>query len=808
MVGDTPLSVAKRYNNFSVAEYLGRVVESDSFESCPSGVLPPRLSSTTSSEGVTPRADADGEVESSTLPVPFSGGRRRAHGISRPFVLEEASPASSPGAPRKRTTDELVEPKDLKPATVRKTTSAMLNKVPIHSTSFLSPPSTPRQGSTTSAGSGRPKIGALGFFVVSYKEAEEKAIRESLSVGMSVDEIATALVFPTYCWTELVQVTFMTYPRFTSKEVLLEAILGKATARTTKTILSILAHWILLYYEEDWNTLAARQSLLEKLSNLDSILSKTDLAFVSALFRAEGQWGSVPDEFTAAYLSTKFIHGAIRVPGTLLQAEASRKNHTKKKHRQSRKAGREKLSRADSLQGISCTDSTGRLMAAMSPRTMGQSGILMQTQEEAYGLQSPPSEGETWLQWDEVVVAEQLAMLHWDLLNTVRPRELLKWIDCKNKQEECPNMYDLTKHFNRLSLWVISEICVRVRLIERVAVLEKVIKIANLSLFLQDYFGCNALINGVCHPSISRMTNTIKGLSRDTKTRLKILKGAVSMDLNAAPYRNLLRTAPSPLVVNIGIHTKDLVFLNDGNANTREKGIINMGKFYRMWETVSEVQRGLYCAYSISPKFHIRTWLFSEAPTLGEEDVYVWSKRVEPRNVEALTAEFLQGEIEMTRENEELRKKLDDAEAHAAEVEARLAAVELELRKAHAKIAALEGGPGEGSIRVVAPEGTNEAKGPVVTQSILEKFAGKSSTGLVSLVLKDKDSTTDRLAIPAFGQKRSTSIMKLPRGLCDTVTHEVGMIVSATDDDFEDEDEENEGDDDSEADAHAEADVF
>jgi hypothetical protein len=111
-------------------------------------------------------------------------------------------------------------------------------------------------------------------------------------------------------------------------------------------------------------------------------------------------------------------------------------------------------------------------------------------------------------------------------LASIRPRDFIEWNSSKDKvltihvsvtyshfsfpqKTDCPALYSLTQHFNRLAYWVVSEIVIRVRKSERVSLLEKFINIASLSLHINNFFGAKALFTGIVHPAVSRMTSVL-----------------------------------------------------------------------------------------------------------------------------------------------------------------------------------------------------------------------------------------------------------------------------------------------------------
>lgn len=162
------------------------------------------------------------------------------------------------------------------------------------------------------------------------------------------------------------------------------------------------------------------------------------------------------------------------------------------------------------------------------------------------------------------------------------------------------------------------------------ALLEKFIKIASLSMYLNNIYAAKAIYTGISHPAISRMTRTFGSISRDSKLKFNKLHAIVSMDNNGVSYRTHFKNTSSPCVPYLGLHTKDLVFILDGNPNFLQRDgdqIVNFQKLYMIWETVSDVMHGLHSTYKIRPHPQMRKWFLLSAPVLHESQIFLWSKR-------------------------------------------------------------------------------------------------------------------------------------------------------------------------------------
>eukprot|EP00008_Paramoeba_atlantica_P006852 CAMPEP_0201484676 /NCGR_PEP_ID=MMETSP0151_2-20130828/8839_1 /ASSEMBLY_ACC=CAM_ASM_000257 /TAXON_ID=200890 /ORGANISM="Paramoeba atlantica, Strain 621/1 / CCAP 1560/9" /LENGTH=294 /DNA_ID=CAMNT_0047868451 /DNA_START=436 /DNA_END=1320 /DNA_ORIENTATION=+ len=137
---------------------------------------------------------------------------------------------------------------------------------------------------------------------------------------------------------------------------------------------------------------------------------------------------------------------------------------------------------------------------------------------------------------------------------------------------------------------------------------------------------------------------------------------------NGAEYRARLKKCQPPYIPFVGIHTKDLIYYRDGNPDELDRGI-NFIKFENMWKVCSIFFRGLDDDYSgsISPQF--QNWV-DELQALSEDQMFRWSNRVEPKNVETLIAEFISNEIQFQQEKGKLEQERDQARqiAHAIEI--------------------------------------------------------------------------------------------------------------------------------------------
>jgi len=373
----------------------------------------------------------------------------------------------------------------------------------------------------------------------------------------------------------------------------------------------------------------------------------------------------------------------------------------------------------------STVDITNLVNNTSSTPTTPTSPILNSTplNSSSSSSSSNPSDNSSWLEWDEMMVANQLFLFHLSLLSSIPPRSCLAWVKTKDK-EKCPEIWKYIQHFNQMVLWVVSEIVVRVRKLERVALIEKFINIANLSLFLNDFLAAKAFLSGVTHPAVSRMTGTLAELSKESKARFEKLQMVLSLDSdNGAQYRAALQKVKPPYILYLGLHFKDMTFIIDGNPsfvskpglnasnsigkmnkkgkkrmesesgvdwskdleaindnddidtlddttsptttpNDNKEDFINTTKFTSIAKIVLMIQEAVsepFTGAKTDPE--LQRWFSQTLPFLSDDQIFWWSKRVEPRNTETMIGEFISKEIALTQEVEEkenIIKKLEE----------------------------------------------------------------------------------------------------------------------------------------------------
>jgi hypothetical protein len=179
--------------------------------------------------------------------------------------------------------------------------------------------------------------------------------------------------------------------------------------------------------------------------------------------------------------------------------------------------------------------------------------------------------------------------------------------------------------------------------------------------------------------------------SRDAKLNFTKLHEVISLDDdNGANYRSLLyiffshfltlnhrgllkRVRP-PMVPYLGLHFKDMVFTNDGNPDHIHDRV-NLQKFLTLGGSILLLTKGTTKPYEFTVNEEIQKW-FLNCKAMSNEELFWWSKRVEPKDVEEALSSAIETELKLKTVEAELANallKIKDLETALQDTEKELA---------------------------------------------------------------------------------------------------------------------------------------
>ena len=126
------------------------------------------------------------------------------------------------------------------------------------------------------------------------------------------------------------------------------------------------------------------------------------------------------------------------------------------------------------------------------------------------------------------------------------------------------------------------------------------------------------------------------------------------------------------MIPYLGLHFKDMVFINDGNA-TVVGGQVNTQKLISLSKAVKNILWGVTRPYeNVRKDDQMQLWFLSECPVLGDDQIWWWSQRVEPTNIEKAIAGGISTELSTLKEREQLVEEKEEREKEVEKLKSEL----------------------------------------------------------------------------------------------------------------------------------------
>eukprot|EP01111_Echinosteliopsis_oligospora_P010061 TRINITY_DN3066_c0_g1_i2.p1 TRINITY_DN3066_c0_g1~~TRINITY_DN3066_c0_g1_i2.p1 ORF type:complete len:592 (+),score=144.09 TRINITY_DN3066_c0_g1_i2:1781-3556(+) len=202
---------------------------------------------------------------------------------------------------------------------------------------------------------------------------------------------------------------------------------------------------------------------------------------------------------------------------------------------------------------------------------------------------------------DEEEIARQLCMLDFDLYKAIRPSELLlkSWELHKGR---APNVITAIRRLNDLAKWVSGTILHEKRQFEiqqmelsktgktfKFKVLPRLLRISEHLKTLNNYFSLSAIYSGIFNNEIFPIVKMqVQNHHQLTKMQdsLHDLERLFSDQGSFKTYRTSFNNAKPPCIPLLGVHLRDIAFIEDCNPD-KINGLINFEKRQRLWKAIN-----------------------------------------------------------------------------------------------------------------------------------------------------------------------------------------------------------------------------
>jgi len=246
---------------------------------------------------------------------------------------------------------------------------------------------------------------------------------------------------------------------------------------------------------------------------------------------------------------------------------------------------------------------------------------------------------ESVLLGDEMVIAQQLTLIEFDIYSKIKEMELLgqAW-SSEKRSHVSPNVIQLLQRANRTANWVATCILLQSKVKDRTKVLSKFMTIAKHLKDLNNYNTLMGIIAGLNTVAVSRLKYTFLPIKRNITEIWDVLMDIMNPSNAFKKLRTTMEECGPTALPYIGMYLSDLTFLEDGNPDeiTREGTppvkLINFSKHFMIYRAIDQIRK-----YQTSAKFNIekREPMYSflhELAILTEEELYQLSMNREPRD--------------------------------------------------------------------------------------------------------------------------------------------------------------------------------
>ena len=237
---------------------------------------------------------------------------------------------------------------------------------------------------------------------------------------------------------------------------------------------------------------------------------------------------------------------------------------------------------------------------------------------------------------DPEEVARQLTLMEHGAYCQIRLTELMGCAWSKSdKEEKSANLLAAISQFNAISCLfrdaVVSEPDVEVR----ADIIEFALLVAEQCAALNNISSVMAIVASLSSTPIHRLKKTWSVLNSNKRiSRLRDeLENLISNESNFKTYRKFLNKVDPPAVPYLGMWLSDLTFLEDGNADETQDGLINFAKYDLIARVLADVSQFQLMRYQLVPVDIIQSYIRNKLESaLDEEEAYRRSLAVEPRN--------------------------------------------------------------------------------------------------------------------------------------------------------------------------------
>lgn len=231
-------------------------------------------------------------------------------------------------------------------------------------------------------------------------------------------------------------------------------------------------------------------------------------------------------------------------------------------------------------------------------------------------------------------LARQLTLIESNLYRAIKPWELLNqsWAK-KDKDKRAPRVISMINRFNQVSHWVATVVVQADPLKHRIAVMKHIIEVCDRCLALNNFNAVMEIISGLQAASVYRLKQTRSALDSKHIKMLEDCENIMNRHQNFKNLRAHLHSVDPPCIPYVGMYLTDLTFIEDGNSDHLQGGLINFVKRQQVSKIIGEIGQYQHTPYNFETVDVIAEWCW-KVQTIPEDECYQLSLVREPRGSE------------------------------------------------------------------------------------------------------------------------------------------------------------------------------
>ena len=191
-------------------------------------------------------------------------------------------------------------------------------------------------------------------------------------------------------------------------------------------------------------------------------------------------------------------------------------------------------------------------------------------------------------EWNPKIIAKQLTLISYNLYSNIETKEFLNacWTK-KNKLIDAPNIFKLIDRFNLLTYWVVEEVLSYNDKNGRAECIEKLIKVSECLLEMNNFNDCMNIIVGLSHYILKNLKQTWDLVSITGKNSLNELLNLSSCTKNFSNLRNAQEKCKNePCLPYLLLYLKDLAFLEETCKYVNNEYLVNVEKIIKVGDII------------------------------------------------------------------------------------------------------------------------------------------------------------------------------------------------------------------------------